>query len=83
LKIVSPRDGYDSETYPTVSFYGVNWFLKYSVILVFAHHLFLFYIEVFKFSGFFNTLLRVILSSMLSLIIIFISQYFYRRDIRR
>jgi rod shape-determining protein MreD len=83
LKIISPRDGYDSETYPTVSFYGVNWFLKYSVILVFAHHLFLFYIEVFKFSGFFNTLLRVILSSMLSLIIIFISQYFYRRDIRR
>ncbi|MGE0087930.1 MAG: rod shape-determining protein MreD [Bacteroidales bacterium] len=83
LKIISPRDGYDTETYPTVSFYGVNWFIKYSAILVFAHHLFLFYIEVFRFSGFFSTLLRVILSSLISLLIIFISQYFYRRDIRR
>ncbi|MDX9696147.1 MAG: rod shape-determining protein MreD [Bacteroidales bacterium] len=83
LKIISPRDGYDSETYPTVSFYGANWFIKYAAILVFAHHLFLFYIEVFGFSGFFSTLLRVILSSLLSILIIFISQYFYRRDIRR
>jgi len=83
LKIISPRDGYESETSPTVSFYGISWFIQYSTILVFAHHLILFYIEVFRFSDFFITLLRIILSSVLSLLIIFISQYFYRNKLSR
>lgn len=83
LKIISPRDGYESETFPTVKFYGVFWFIQYSAILVIAHHLFLFYIEVFRFSDFFITLLRVILSSIFSLFIIFISQYFYRSKLTR
>jgi len=83
LKIISPRDGYESETSPTVNFYGINWFIRYSFILVFAHHLFLFYIEVFRFSDFFTTLLRVILSSVVSLLVIFISQYFYRNKLSR
>ncbi|MFP4023455.1 MAG: rod shape-determining protein MreD [Thiohalospira sp.] len=83
LKIISPRDGYESETYPQLRYYGGSWFLKYSIILVFAHHLFLFYIEVFRFSDFFATLLRVILSSFFSILLIVIGQYFYRKDTKR
>ncbi|MEA2106971.1 MAG: rod shape-determining protein MreD [Bacteroidota bacterium] len=83
LKIIAPRDGYESETYPQLRYYGGTWFLKYSAILVFAHHLFLFYIEVFRFSDFFATLLRVILSSSFSIILILIGQYFYRKDTKR
>ncbi|OFX85695.1 MAG: rod shape-determining protein MreD [Bacteroidetes bacterium GWF2_33_16] len=83
LKMISPRDGYESETLPMVKFYGLGWFLRYAVILVFTHHLFLFYAEVFRFSDFFLTFFRVILSSIFSLLIIFISQYFYRSSTRR
>lgn len=83
LKVISPRDGYESETLPQLRYYGVNWFLKYSVILVFIHHLFLFYIEVFRFSHFFTTFVRVILSSIFTIILVLISQYFYRKDTRR
>lgn len=83
LKIIAPRDGYEPETYPHLRYYGGNWFLKYSSILVFAHHLFLFYIEVFRFSDFFATLLRVVLSSSFSIVLILIGQYFFRKDTKR
>jgi len=83
LNIIAPRDGYESETYPQLKYYGGTWFLKYSSILVLAHHLFLFYIEVFRFSDFFSTLLRVLLSSFFSILLIFVGQYFYRKDNKR
>ena len=83
LKVISPRDGYESETLPNLRFYGVAWYIRYASILVFSHHLFLFYIEVFKFSNFFITFVRVILNSIFTLILILISQYFFRKDLRR
>ncbi|MFO7827023.1 MAG: rod shape-determining protein MreD [Bacteroidales bacterium] len=83
LEIIAPRDGYESETYPQLKYYGGSWFLKYTAILVFAHHLFLFYIEVFRFSDFFATMTRAILSSIFSIFLILIGQYFYRRDTKR
>ena len=75
LRVISPRDGYETGTYPRVFYYGITWFLNYAIILVFAHHLFLFYLEVFRFSEFFRTLLRVILSSSFSILFIALSQY--------
>lgn len=83
LEIIAPRDGYESETYPQLRYYGGNWFLKYAAILVFAHHLFLFYIEVFRLSDFFATFFRALLSSIFSIFLILIGQYFYRRDTKR
>lgn len=83
LKIISPRDGYESETLPQLRFYGVAWYLRYASILVFSHHLFLFYIEVFKLSNFFATFARVVLNTIFTLILILISQYFFRKDTRR
>lgn len=79
LRVISPRDGYESGTYPRVFYYGLTWFLNYAVILVVMHHLFLFYFEVFRFSEFFRTLLRIILSSSFSILIIVLSQYIIYR----
>lgn len=77
LRIISPRDGYEPEKSPTLSNMGLNWFLAYSAILVVLHHLALFYIEVFRFSEFFSTLGRVLLSSVLTIALILISQYLF------
>ncbi len=79
LEFFSPRDGYETETYPILRYYGLNWFLKYITILVLAHHLFLFYVEVFRFSDFFLTLGRALASSVFTIILVLISQYFYRK----
>ncbi len=79
LQMSAPRDGYETGTFPRVYYLGFQWFLRYTVILVLAHHLMLFYIEVFRFSEFFSTLLRVLLSSMFTVILIMLSQYFIYR----
>jgi hypothetical protein len=79
LGLLAPRDGYEPETFPRISFYGFNWFVKYTLLIVFIHHLALFYLEVFRLQDFLGTLLRVLLSSALSAITIVLSQYFVFR----
>lgn len=76
LRMISPRDDYEAATFPRIYYYGFTWFFKYTTMLVLAHHIFLFYIEVFTFSDFFHTLLRVLLSSIFSITFIILSQYF-------
>ncbi len=79
LNLLAPRDGYESDTFPRVHFYGLVWFLKYTLIIVVIHHLALFYLEIFQLKDFLGTLLRVILSSILSTSTILLSQYFVFR----
>ncbi len=79
LEYLSPRDGYEPGTFPRVHYYGFLWFLKYAAILILAHHIFLFYIEVFRFTDFFLTLGRVIISWVFSVFFIVSSQYFIFR----
>ncbi|HJN06184.1 MAG TPA: rod shape-determining protein MreD [Bacteroidales bacterium] len=52
---------------------GVRGFLKYALVLVFAHQLLLFYLEVLSISHFFITLYKVVLSTALSTFIMLIA----------
>jgi rod shape-determining protein MreD len=79
LDYFAPRDGYESGSYPRVFYYGLPWFIQYATLMVFAHHLVLFYVEMFKFQDFFGTLLRVILSTLFSSLLIVASQFFVFR----
>lgn len=79
LKLFSPRDGYEFGTQPTIQYLGVPWFLSYSTILVFLHHTVLFYLEIFRFTEFFSTLLRVIISTIFTVLLVAISQYLFNR----
>ena len=78
LSIIAPRDGYEPRSEPSLVTYGFRWFLIYTVLLVLIHHTTLFYIEVFRFSSFFRTMLRVLLSSLFSVTFILLVEY-YRR----
>jgi hypothetical protein len=60
---------------PSLKNQGMKWFAYYSIILVLVHHFALFYLEIFRFTEFFQTLLRVLLSSIFTLLIIFIAEY--------
>lgn len=79
LDLLAPRDGFEPDSFPRIYYYGFLWFLKYTLIIVVIHHLALFYLEVFQLKHFFSTLLRVILSSILSTSTIVLSQYFVFR----
>jgi len=78
LRIVSPRDGYEPRAEPSMVNYGFRWFLIYSLFIVLVHHTALFYLEVFRFADFFRTLLRVLLSSLFTVVFIVLIE-FYRK----
>lgn len=80
LKLLSPREGYDSGLTPTIQSMGPVWFITYAGIIVFIHHLFFFYLEIFRFNEFFRTLLRVILSSIGTLSLIYIIQFLFNSN---
>ena len=79
LKLFSPRDGYEPDAQPTMAYLGISWFISYSSILIVLHHIALFYIEIFRLSEFFSTLFRVFMSSIFTLVLVVISQYFFYR----
>jgi rod shape-determining protein MreD len=78
LRLSSPRDGYETGTDPSMVIYGLRWFLIYASVIVFVHHLTLFYLEVFRMADFLRTMLRVILSTAFSLSFIVLLEYVRR-----
>ncbi len=74
LQSISPRDGFEIGTFPRVFYYGMMWFLKYTLVLVFLHHLFLFTVEAFTFQNYHLILWRTIVSTVLSSLLIILSQ---------
>lgn len=79
IDLISARE-MDKSNYPGLSQYGFLWFLYYTAILVFLHHIFYFYVEVFTFVNFFHTLFRALFSSVFSIFIIVLSQYLVFRE---
>jgi hypothetical protein len=60
---------------PSLRNQGVKWFLYYAIILILVHHFTLFYLEIFRFSEFLLTFVRVLLSSAFTLMLVLISEY--------
>lgn len=79
IRMISNRED-DRSDYPGLQQNKLAWFVKYVTIMVLLHHMLLFYIEVFTFANFFNTLYRVVLSSLFSIIVIVLSQFLVFRD---
>jgi rod shape-determining protein MreD len=76
LKAIAPRDGYDADDKPSIKQMGFVWFFKYTVIMTVIHHTALFFVESFNFVNFWHTLVRIILSSIFTIVLIILSQYF-------
>ena len=83
LRLFKPRDGYDFNTTPSLQNMGLMWYFNYASVLIVLHHLFLFYIESFKLSQFFATFGRAMLSSVFTLVLVFIIQLFSYKPANR
>ena len=75
LKLLAPRDGYESGSFPRIYYLGFGWFLKYTFLMIFIHHIVYFTIEIFSFDNFHLTFFKVFLTSIFSLILIVLSQF--------
>jgi len=80
--LISSREIIEKGSTPNMKQLGFVSFMKYTVIAVFIHHLFLFYAEAFSFGGFFHTLIRCILSSAFSIVIILASQFIFFKNVQ-
>lgn len=79
LKFMSPRDGYEFGSQPTIQDMGRAWFLTYAIIIIVIHHFLLFYLEMFSFTDFFTTLFRVLVSSAATLLLVVVTQFLFYR----
>jgi len=80
LRIIAPRDGYETDAVPSIKDFGFKWFLIFTLMLTFVHHTVLFYLEVFRITEFFTTMLRVLTSTVASAITIIILQFLFSKQ---
>jgi hypothetical protein len=77
LASITPQGGYDTNDTPSISAHGMQWFLVYTIPLVFIHHAVLFYIEAGGFGMFWFTLWKVITSTIFTTVVTLIVQYLF------
>lgn len=77
IRALSAKSEMDTGMKIGIRDFGFRWFFTYTSILVIAHHLFLFFLEVFRFNEFFDTLKRSLLSALFTILLIIIIQYLF------
>ncbi len=80
LQIYSTKDEYEIGHKPGLYDYGYGWFIRYSLTLLFIHHFIFYFIEVFRFYNFHLTFIKIIISSIASLIFIILYQLLFFRN---
>ena len=76
LNTITPQGGYDAGEGPTLAVNGLQWFVVYSLPLVFIHHFVLFFTEAGGFGIFWFTMLKVMTSMTFTMFVILFLQYF-------
>ena len=77
LATITPQGGYDAGGSPSVSANGLQWFVVYSMPLVFVHQLFLFFTEAWGFSIFWYTMQKVMASLLFTMTVIILLQFLF------
>lgn len=84
INLTVQRDGFDNEPDPSLGIMGLRWFIFYAVILTFFHHLILFSFESFKFSEMGYTLVRVLSSTLFTVLLMLITEFaFFSKKVRK
>jgi hypothetical protein len=72
LTLLKPLSGYEKESIPSITFFGMQWFLKYLIISILIHQLSFYFLDAMSLKNFFYTLLRGLSGSFITIIIIWI-----------
>jgi rod shape-determining protein MreD len=78
MSLYIPRDNHDY-VIPSVATFGEAAFIKYAVTLVLAHHFVLFLMEAFSFQNFGVLLLKILLNSALTIVLVISIERYKRR----
>jgi rod shape-determining protein MreD len=77
LGLLRSKREYELGFSPGIKDLGFGWFLSYAYILILIHHTVLFSLEVFSFSGILQTILRIVLSSIVTLLLAILAQVLF------
>jgi rod shape-determining protein MreD len=77
IKFVGEKPEYDITTQPQLQQMGLKWFMAYALLMIFVNHLFLNLLDVFSFDEFWQTMLRIILSSLFTFMFIMLFEYIF------
>jgi hypothetical protein len=77
LLILTPRDDYEKSDSVNVHVMGWRWFFVYALFLIFIHHLALFFLELGSFRNAGLTLLKVVMSTAFTFLVLVIIQLLF------
>lgn len=79
LKLYAPSIKYENEELFSYKKYGIAWFLKYYISMIFIFELIVFFLQYFSFHRFIDSISRLLLATLLSFIFIFIFYLFFEK----
>ncbi|MCF8366602.1 MAG: rod shape-determining protein MreD [Bacteroidales bacterium] len=79
FKLLKSKKEYVPGITPGIKDLGFRWFFAYALILIFAHHSVLFFLEIFNFNDALQTIHRIIASSVATIILVLLTQAFFNK----
>jgi len=79
INIISTEDETEQAYQPGIRTMGFTWFVSYSLILVLMHHTVYFYLEIFRLNEIASTLLRILVSTAITVMLMILSLYIFSR----
>lgn len=80
LSVFTSREDFEQALVPTIATYGLAWFVRYSAFLIVVHHWVLFSLEAFSFTNYATTIMRILLSSLLTLFFVILTEYAFSKQ---
>ena len=77
IRLLTVGKDYETLVYPSIKKFGFSWFFSYTVILVIIHHTIFFILEVFSFYEIRQIIFRILISSIATIFLIFITQLLF------
>jgi hypothetical protein len=77
INMITPQGGYDMGMVPSIRSNGWQWFFTYIIPLVFLHHSVLLFTEAATFSHFGFTMMKVLMSTLFTVVALMVSQILF------
>jgi len=83
ISMLKSKKEYEPGITPGIRDLGFRWFFFYALILITLHHAALFFLEIFTLENWMQTLHRIAASSLATLILVLLAQFFHFRQDKR
>ena len=80
LSYTYSKEDYEYIVQPSVPDIGIYAFTSYTILITLIHHTALFFIEAFGFADLFSISLRILFSSIFTILLVVISQYIFSKN---